>query len=52
VTNLDNGKSVVVRVNDRGPYVKGRIIDLTRAAAEAIGIRKDGTEKVRIEPLR
>ena len=37
VTNLDNGKSMVVRVNDRGPYAKGRIIDLSRHAAELLG---------------
>jgi rare lipoprotein A len=38
VTNTDNGRSVVVRINDRGPFVKGRIIDLTPGAASAIGI--------------
>jgi rare lipoprotein A len=38
VTNTGNGKSVVVRINDRGPFVKGRIIDLTPGAASAIGI--------------
>jgi len=37
VTNVDNGRSVVVRINDRGPYIKGRIIDLTPAGAHAIG---------------
>ena len=37
VTNLSNGKSVEVRVNDRGPYITGRIIDLSRAAAAALG---------------
>jgi len=37
VTNLSNGKSVEVRVNDRGPYIAGRIIDLSRAAAAALG---------------
>lgn len=44
VTNLKNNKSVVVTVNDRGPYAKGRIIDLSKAAAKAIDIK--GTEKV------
>jgi rare lipoprotein A len=38
VTNTSNGRSVVVRINDRGPFVKGRIIDLTQGAAHAIGI--------------
>jgi len=37
VTNLETGRSVVVRINDRGPYIKGRIIDLTPAGAKAIG---------------
>jgi rare lipoprotein A len=49
VTNLKNGKSVVVRVNDRGPYVRGRIIDLSYAAAEKIDMLKDGITKVKIE---
>ena len=44
VTNLENNQSVVVRINDRGPFVKGRIIDLSRAAANAIGIK--GIQKV------
>ncbi|MGH7896723.1 MAG: septal ring lytic transglycosylase RlpA family protein, partial [Candidatus Binatia bacterium] len=50
VTNLKNGKSVVVRVNDRGPYVRGRIIDLSAAAARALKI--GGVAKVRLEPLK
>jgi len=37
VTNLDNGKSVIVRINDRGPFVAGRVIDVTPAAARALG---------------
>lgn len=49
VTNLDNDKSVLVRVNDRGPYVRGRIIDLSRAAAEEIGVT---LHKVKIEEFR
>ncbi|HWI26810.1 MAG TPA: septal ring lytic transglycosylase RlpA family protein [Stellaceae bacterium] len=49
VTNLDNGRSVKVRVNDRGPYVKGRILDLSAAAATALGMRKDGIAHVRLE---
>ena len=49
VTNKKNGRSVVVRINDRGPYVKGRIIDLTPAGARAIGF--SGLAQVEITPL-
>jgi rare lipoprotein A (peptidoglycan hydrolase) len=49
VTNLENGKSVEVEINDRGPYVKGRRIDLSKAAAREIGMHEDGTARVRIE---
>ena len=49
VTNLKNGKSVIVIVNDRGPFVKGRIIDLSKAAARKIGIH--GLGKVKIEKI-
>lgn len=49
VTNLDNGRMVRVRINDRGPYVKGRIIDLSAAAATALGLHKDGVTAVRLE---
>ena len=51
VDNLENGKSVIVRVNDRGPYSKGRIIDLTEVAAERLGMLKQGTAKVRVSVL-
>jgi rare lipoprotein A len=52
VTNLKNGKTVVVRINDRGPYTRGRVIDLTPAAAERIGLtRRQGITRVRVEPL-
>jgi len=51
VTNLDNGRSVVVKINDRGPFVKGRIIDLSYAAARKLGMVRAGTAKVRVEPL-
>ena len=51
VTNLDNGKSVVVRVNDRGPFVNNRIIDLSKAAAEKLDFTQTGTAKVRVEIL-
>lgn len=49
VTNLDNGKSVVVRINDRGPFHQGRIIDLSYAAAQRIGILQKGTGRVEVE---
>lgn len=52
VTNLKNQKTVVVRVNDRGPFVKGRIIDLSFAAAKKIGMVKDGVVKVKVEVIR
>ena len=48
VTNLDNGKSIVVRVNDRGPYARGRIIDLSRHAAELLDVVQSGTARVRV----
>jgi rare lipoprotein A len=48
VENLKNGRSVVVRINDRGPFVGGRIIDLTRAAAARLGFIRAGTAKVRL----
>ncbi|WP_322521792.1 septal ring lytic transglycosylase RlpA family protein [Guyparkeria halophila] len=51
VTNLDNGKSVVVRVNDRGPFVEGRIIDLSYAAAHKIEMTGKGTVPVEIEVI-
>jgi rare lipoprotein A len=51
VTNLDNGKSVEVRINDRGPFPKGRIIDLSRAAARALGMVELGVSPVRMELL-
>jgi rare lipoprotein A len=51
VTSLENGKSTVVRINDRGPFVPGRIIDLSRAAAAAIGLTGKGVAKVRIRVL-
>ncbi|MCR5046618.1 MAG: septal ring lytic transglycosylase RlpA family protein [Treponema sp.] len=51
VTNLANGKSVVVRINDRGPFIKGREIDLSKGAAVKIGMIKSGTAKVSLEIL-
>ena len=49
VTNLENGKKVKVRINDRGPYVNGRVIDLSKAAAKKIGMLKDGVINVRLK---
>jgi rare lipoprotein A len=49
VTNTSNGRSVVVRINDRGPFVGGRVIDLSKASARAIGI--SGVAKVRLSRL-
>ncbi len=51
VTNLENGRSMVVRVNDRGPFARGRIIDMSRRGAEALGFYGPGTAKVRVEVL-
>ena len=51
VTNLSNGKSVKVVINNRGPYVGGRIIDLSGAAGRAIGIEEKGTARVKVERL-
>ncbi|MEN0006832.1 MAG: septal ring lytic transglycosylase RlpA family protein [Bacteroidota bacterium] len=49
VTRLDNKKSVEVLVNDKGPYIKGRVVDLSRAAADELGLPKDGLTEVKIE---
>ena len=51
VTNLSNGRSIIVRVNDRGPFAKGRIIDLSAGAAKRLGFYKTGTAKVRVETI-
>lgn len=51
VTNLENGKSVLVRINDRGPFVKERIIDLSKGAAGKIGAINSGVIKVKIEVI-
>jgi len=51
VTNLDNGRSIVVRVNDRGPYAHGRIIDMSRRGAQLLGFERGGTAKVRVQIL-
>ncbi|MFO1172262.1 MAG: septal ring lytic transglycosylase RlpA family protein [Hyphomicrobiaceae bacterium] len=49
VTHIASGRSIVVRINDRGPFVRGRIIDLSRGAAGALGIKGAGLARVRIE---
>jgi rare lipoprotein A len=49
VTNLENGKSVDVEINDRGPYIKGRDIDLSKSAAKELGMTKNGVAPVKIE---
>ncbi len=51
VTNLKNGRSVIVRINDRGPARKNRIIDLSYQAAKKIGMIRDGIVKVRVEVI-
>lgn len=51
VTNRNNGRSVVVTINDRGPYIKGRIIDLSRAAAQQVGMTGSGVAPVSVSVL-
>ena len=51
VTNLNNQKSVVVRINDRGPYARNRLIDLSKKAAEQLDMLRDGVVPVRVERL-
>lgn len=51
VTNLNNGHSVIVRINDRGPYVRGRVIDLSAAAARVLGVMQTGVAPVRLDVL-
>lgn len=52
VKNSRNGRSVIVRINDRGPFIKGRFIDVSKAAAQTLGFINAGTAKVCIEILR
>ena len=52
VTNLSNGKSVIVRINNRGPYIKGRIIDLSTAAFTSIESRNKGITRVKLEIVK
>ncbi|MBW4663791.1 MAG: septal ring lytic transglycosylase RlpA family protein [Chroococcus sp. CMT-3BRIN-NPC107] len=51
VTNVRNGRSVIVRITDRGPHVRGRIIDLSAAAARIVGVMQSGVAPVNIEVL-
>ena len=51
VTNLENGRTLNVRINDRGPYAHGRIIDLSRRASQLLGFQKQGTARVRVKVL-
>ncbi|MCB0496688.1 MAG: septal ring lytic transglycosylase RlpA family protein [Cyclobacteriaceae bacterium] len=52
VTNLENGKKVIVRINDRGPFVKGRIIDLSKSAARKLDFIEKGLAKVSVEVVK
>lgn len=52
VTNQENGRTVDVRINDRGPFVRGRIIDLSKAAARDLHMVRDGVVRVRVEVIR
>jgi rare lipoprotein A len=51
VTNLDNRRSIIVKINDRGPYIRGRIIDLSPRAADALAMKRAGVVAVVVEPL-
>ena len=49
VTNLENGRSVVLRITDRGPFRRGRVIDVSKKAAQRLGFLREGTAEVRVE---
>jgi rare lipoprotein A len=49
VTDVDTGRSVTVRVNDRGPFVRGRVVDVSASAAETLGIKGKGVAKVKVD---
>jgi rare lipoprotein A len=52
VTNMDTGRSIVVRINDRGPFISGRIIDLAYGAAKAVGLHNSGVATVQVSVLQ
>ena len=52
VTHLGNGKSIIVKVNDRGPFIKGRILDLSLGAAKKLDMVNEGVAKVKIEIVK
>ena len=52
VTSLDTGRSVTVRINDRGPYIRGRNVDLSRAAAQSLGMIDRGVTEVKLDVLQ
>jgi rare lipoprotein A len=52
VTNVATGRSVTVRVNDRGPYVAGRVVDVSHSAADALGMVEQGTAKVKLDVVQ
>ena len=51
VTNLNNGKSVIVRINDCGPFIKGRVLDLSLGAAKVVGLHRSGVAKIKFTVL-
>jgi rare lipoprotein A len=51
VTNLNNGKSVIVRINDRGPFVYGRVLDLSLGAAKVVGLDRSGVARITFEEI-
>jgi rare lipoprotein A len=51
VFNLDNGKTVILKIVDRGPFIRGRVIDVSPAAASALGFRQAGLAHVRLERI-
>jgi rare lipoprotein A len=52
MSNMANGRTVLVRITDRGPSQKGRIIDLSQLAAEQIGMKRSGVARVQVEPMQ
>lgn len=52
ITNPKNGKSIVVRINDRGPYIEGRDLDLSKAAAHELGLMRKGVARLKVEELK